>query len=229
MSDPFYLGAYWGPRREDPEQCADRLSRCLVGLASDSELLDAWFPKANRRSKATGAPVSVDSSALAALFRSGQNRRDADGSPIAELGLSVALWNGDFKRAVGLSVKCGAWSPVVPNSFVLSLPAADDGGSELYQPETARTMMRAVIASWEPEWATWTSHALREVQQPEPGAPVLGWATYLSSGRAVAEVGLPQGVEVEPIGAGVLLTVGRSPAEVPTSLLLATRELVGAS
>jgi hypothetical protein len=94
--------------------------------------------------------VSVDAEALTEPLRSGQNRRDVDGTSIPELGFSAGLWNGDFKRAGAFSVKCGAWSPVVPNSFVLNLPAADDGAAELYQPETAKALMRAVTGSWEP-------------------------------------------------------------------------------
>lgn len=223
MSSAFYLGAYWGQRHESPEACGDRLAQCLTSLASHTDVVATWYLKANRKAEATQAPVSVDADALTALLRLGQNRRDTDGTPIIELGFSAALWNGDLEHAAGLMVQCGAWSPVVSNRFVLDLPSDSDGVTELFLPETARDMLRAVINSWEPEWATWTSDALREVQKAAPGAPVFGWMTYLSS-REVSDADVPAGVEVEPFGAGVLVTLGERPGDISESLLVASRD-----
>jgi len=223
VSEPFYLGAYWGPRKEAVASCADRLAACLSGLARASELVGTWYLKANRKSEMTKAPVSIEPEALATLLQAGQNRRDVDREPILELGFSVAMWNGDYKRAVGMSVKCGAWSTVVPNSFVLSLPSIDDGAAELYAPDVAQELIRSVVTAWEPEWATFTSHSLREAQQLAPGAPVLGWATYLASRDGVSEPQVPSGVSSEPLGAGVLVRVGQDPMQLSEPVLLAAR------
>jgi hypothetical protein len=157
------------------------------------------------------------------LLRAGENRRDVDSSPISELGFSTGLWNGDFDRPVGLSNKCGAWSSAVPNSFVLNLPPALGTTTGLYEPETARGMLEAVVDAWEPKWATWTSHSLREAQGAQIGVPVLGWATYLSSRMGIPAEDIPQGVEIEPFRPGVLVTIGESPSQVDESALLAGR------
>lgn len=228
MSERFYLGAYWGPRRERVDQCARRLARCLAGLGRHSEILAAWCLKADRTS-AMESPVSMDEGELARLLRSGENRRDVNAAPIPELGFSAGLWNGDFERSVGLSTKCGAWSSAVPNSFVLNLPPAEQGAIGLHEPETAKAILGVVIEAWEPEWATWTSHYLREVQDAVVGTPVLGWATYLSFRMGIPDEGIPSDVEIEPLGPGVLVTIGESPRHVSESALLTTRSFLRAA
>lgn len=160
---------------------------------------------------------------LEELLLAGQNRRDMDRVPIPELGFSAGLWNGDFERGVGLSVNCGVWSRVVPNSFVLKLPKVGEA-VELYTAQTAMAVFRVVVDAWEPEWATWSSAALRELQGAEPPAKVMGWATYLSSRDALEDVDAPEGVEVAAAGSGVLVTVGDDPGEVSETRLLAARE-----
>lgn len=116
---PFYVGAYWGSRREGLEECASRLQIGLAALAQVSPLLARWKPKGRTRM----GPVSGDevvASQLVDVLGRGVNRRDADGSVIEELGWSWSAWNGLSRSPAAVSVQCGAttFSVGVLNSFV---------------------------------------------------------------------------------------------------------------
>jgi hypothetical protein len=196
MDEPFYLGAYWGPRRESVEDCAERLARCLGDLAACNDSLAQW-------SKKPSGAVEVTTSSLRELLLAGVNRRDADGTPIAELGFSAGLWNGDRKVPVGLSVTCGAWTstPGVMNAVVLDLPTPGEAPA-LYELDTARCLMRAVVEAWEPDWATLTTYELADALDAGPREPAVGWLTFLAGGRPVA-ADVP--ARREELGSGALL------------------------
>lgn len=69
--------------------------------------------------------------------------------------------------------------------------------------------MLAVVEAWEPDWATFASHRLREVVDPAPRQPVTGWITYLSP-RGRKPVPTHEDAVVEPAGEGVMLVTADS-------------------
>lgn len=201
--DPFYLGAYWGSRRESSLRCGERLARCVARLGQVDEALESWFRRAASKAAAK-TPVELDAESLGQLLAQGRNRRDVGGEVIEELGFSIGLWNR-AKPAVGMSGTVGA-HPAFPgmlNSFVLDFPPPEDDALRLYDPAVAEAIFQAVVEEWEPDWATWTSHALRNAQGAAPREPVVGWMTYLAD-PAVAD--LPGG---SSLLSGSAISVGR--------------------
>jgi hypothetical protein len=222
MDEPFYLGTYWGARRESVEVCAERLAGCLARLAQCSVVLAGWSTKPGR-----GADVAVDGAdldALRDLLLGGVNRRDADGSAIEELGFSLGLWNGDRDTPIGMSVTCGGWTTTqgVMNSFVLDLPAPGEA-AQLYDLETALCVMRGVVASWDPDWATLTSYELADALDARPREPSVGWITFLGAERPVPGGALAG--RREDLSGGTLLV---SADRVADAELSAVRALAGA-
>lgn len=225
----FYAGAYWGPRPESEEECARRLMRCLRDLAETDDLLGHWYKKGWSRKQATESEVLVDEETLTTLVHSGRARGDFDRSVIPELGYSVSLWNGDSKRSADFSVLCGATTSTVPNNFVLHLPQPEEAPGLLQTP-AAMSVLRAAITAWDPEWATWTSHSIREPQLGEEqydGRRILGWATYLTIRAGIEAGSAPDGIRIEPFGSGFLITLGDSPTGVARSLVLETQAFLG--
>lgn len=190
MDEPFYLGAYWGPRREPAEACARRLADCIARLGACSEQLRSWYEKADRKADAKRRLIEPDPEAVGELMLAGVNRRDADLSVIEELGFSAGLWNGDFETSVGLSVDCGKWASAqgLMNAFSLDLPPPPPRpGAQLYELDTALAIMRAVVEAWEPDWATLTSHRLADALDAGPRRPIVGWITFLAERRNVPD------------------------------------------
>lgn len=179
--EPFYLGAYWGRRRESSLRCGERLAGCVARLGEIDEALARWFRRASSKAAAK-TPVNLDPESLGRLLAQGRNRRDLDKEVIEELGFSVGLWNR-AKPVVGLSATVGAHPsfPGVLNSLVLDFPPPESEALRLYEPSVAEAIFDAVIEAWEPAWATWTSHSLRGAQDSEAREPVVGWMTYMAA------------------------------------------------
>jgi hypothetical protein len=102
---PFYLGAYWGSRRESSLRCGQRLAACAARLGEIDEALGSWFRRAVSKAAAK-TPVDLDAESLGRLLAQGVNRRDGDGEVIEELGFSAGLWN----RTRQLSAWPGPWA-----------------------------------------------------------------------------------------------------------------------
>lgn len=105
--EPFYLGAYWGSRREPLAECAVGLARFLSRLSEIDEALARWYRRGARKADAK-TPVRADAESLAKLLAEGINRRDFGGEAIEHLGFAIGLWNR-ARPTVGLSATIGAY------------------------------------------------------------------------------------------------------------------------
>jgi hypothetical protein len=140
------------------------------------------------------------------LVTPGSDGRYVDPSAIEGLGFSVGLWNGDTRRSIGLQITCGAIVPRVSNVFTLQLPDNGQLCSWLPWPK-ARRLMEILVSSFEPDWATLTSHEWRPAQGAIPPQHVVGWLTYLTDVPAAA---LVSAGEVEQFAEGTLVTAGKA-------------------
>ncbi|QDV91613.1 hypothetical protein RAS2_27170 [Phycisphaerae bacterium RAS2] len=149
------LGAFWRPRRESIEQCADRMQAFMEELVQCDEVFASWYQKGWSRKDALRRKVDVhDRGALLTLLNKGRNRRDYGGEVIEDLGFSVGLWNGGpEERTAGLMIRCGLYSKVFglgANSVVLGFP--EELGALADASKTSRVL--AITARcWEPDWA----------------------------------------------------------------------------
>ncbi|MFP2933083.1 Imm52 family immunity protein [Pyxidicoccus sp. 3LG] len=116
--DSYYAGAYWGPRRESPEECAKRLGALLAGLSETDPSLARWFQQGKSRKDALNRPLGPNVADLEAFVRRGKDRT------FDELGFSVGGWNGaaDDYEASGFLIACGGYSEWVNNRCVFTLP-----------------------------------------------------------------------------------------------------------
>jgi hypothetical protein len=165
--------------------------------------------------------VELDGVSLDRLLLQGLNRRDAGGEVIEELGFSFGLWNRN-RPAVGLGGTVGACPSFagVLNSIVLDVPPPDDeAAARLYEPAVAAAILDAVVEAWMPDWATWTSPSLRNVQGAAAREPVIGWMTYLASPLTVE---LPN-VERRSLLNGTVIEVSSQVSGLSEAAVLATR------
>jgi hypothetical protein len=91
----------------------------------------------------------------------------------------------------------------------------------LFELGVAERIMGAVVASWDPDWATWTTTDLRDRQEERDGflETNVGWLTYLSGPRAKF-ARIP---EVRPMGAGVLVVATDRAEDVDTERVVGLR------
>jgi hypothetical protein len=84
---------------------------------------------------------------LTGLLSRGVNRQDTDGSPIAELGWSLSLWNGD-QGGISASTRlhCGCTSKRVGNSATVAVSA---DGPEPISNVAAIDLLKALVELWD--------------------------------------------------------------------------------
>lgn len=225
MANRFYIAGYWPARREEVDSCADRLVRFLDCLTDVSPLLGQWFEPGADSGSTTRPPIELTLNTLRAFLSAGRNRRDTDSSVISELGFSVSLWNG-IETDAGLRVGCGRYGSTLGNAVVLNLPPPEGVGAELYSPSAALDIMRALVACWEPQWATMTSHMLRRAQSAKTGDIVVGWMTYVAQPQSVDKDRLPAGVMTQRLENGTLITIGSDVNRVSNDSVRAVREAI---
>jgi hypothetical protein len=225
--ESYYAGAYWGPRREPPEACAQRASAFLNLLAPSDPFLAHWYKPARSRKDARKHPLMpLDVPTLTELFRRGVNRADG-GKVIAQLGFSCWFDNGGGNYdSASLRIHCGDYSAASPNSCVLTLPRSGANAERVLTEGVLTSAVRAMVLAWAPDWAFATSYAY-ERQYPEPdSAPFsVGWVTYLSHRLGkVPPLPAPVRIEgIEALGTLMVLTPERFTVGNPAHVALARR------
>lgn len=212
-----YIGCYWGDRQESSSTSATALATVLTGLARFDPVFLSWFETGT--SASPDQPVSADPAALTSLLEAGVNRADFGNEALTRLGYSFDLWNGapgDQASSLGGTVGVHAGKPDIVNNVVLNLPTA-------YTPNTAA--LDLLIDAWDPDWATWTTRALRRAQGRD-FREVVGWSTYL---RCSTPTKAPDGVRTRRVGNGIVVSFEKNGADVADDDVLAVRDWLGTS
>jgi hypothetical protein len=228
MTDSFYVGGYWGPRAESMEECADRLELFMRALADIDPALATWFEPARSRKMALESKIEPRSEQLWDLLLEGRYFGDEREALMPQLGFRTDLWNGQDSE-IGLSVHCGSWSSNGrSNNALIDLPRpGDPGADKLYRPQVALALVRTIVTAWSPSDVTWVGRNLREAQDFQVPELVVGWATYLSAERVARSGKMPDDVQVEACGDGLIITIGDDPTDVPLETVMAVRKALG--
>ncbi len=185
VANKWILGAYWGPRQQTAEECAESLRTCLNGLGAVDPALASWFMRGGSQADAS-TPIPHELTGLVELVRRGQNRTDFGKEAIPSLGYQVGLWNGG---TVGFSALLGAWSTVVPNSAVLEF---NSDLEKLLEPSGGTSALQSLIDAFAPTWVSlWT----REHSRAQPrvqGLPKVGWLTWLAEAEPRPTANAPE-------------------------------------
>lgn len=229
--ETYYVGAYWGPRKEPTEECARRTAELLHLLAGCDPLLAQWYKLTKSLKDARKFPLMPpDVAALTEMFRRGVNR-EKGGPVIEQLGFSIWIGNGAGKDDnADLSIICGDYGGATPNSCLLRLPTPGYGTTaERVITTTVLTgVVRAMALAYEPDWAVATSDLHRSLLSEDedkvwPGEFV-GWVTYHSRKRGALPP-LPAPARIEPVedkGSLIVLMeerlTGRNPEHVERAL-----------
>ncbi|RKH69475.1 hypothetical protein D7X96_15085 [Corallococcus interemptor] len=227
LVDSYFAGAYWGPRKESPADCARRTSAFLTLLASCDPFLAQWYKPARSRKDARTPPLMPpDMPTLAEMFRRGVNREK--GGPVFEdLGFSFWFDNGGTSRdCAALRIHCGGYAEAFSNSCFLSLPSQGANAERIFTASVLAEVVRSMALAWDPDWCVSTSWDHRELLSDEGRTGTFaGWVTYLSRRRGKVPP-LPAPVRIEPVegkGTLIILTPERFTVANPEHVTLAHR------
>ncbi|MGO4569994.1 Imm52 family immunity protein [Rhizobium sp. 2YAF20] len=205
----YFAAAYWPARKETVDECTERTSRFLGGLATISDAFSGWRQKAGSRKGALAQKVIAPDATgdIRALLENGRNRRDIDRSIIEELGFGIGLWNSRSEtEAMSLSIHCGLYTAVggLSNSVDLRLPYSFDTTSG----ETVLALMRSFAESWEPERVILTTSNRNREEFEKARGKGKNWEPFLDVALYLEEP-LAHSFRTEELGSVRELTSGR--------------------
>lgn len=212
MQDKYYVGAYWGPRKETALECARRaelffhmLARCDVSFAR-------WY-RAGRSfpRDMPGHPVIQEMKEWEKLLLQGRPRTDVDKEVIEDMGFRRSVWNAK-KEATGIDISCGGYSPWGGPNLCLLTPTRERAIRERLLCNPVLTeVITSMATAWDPDFAMASSSEMVDLIEKGRFEVRVGWLTYLSR-RLGRLPPLPAPVRIEPVGAlGWLLVLSAEP------------------
>ena len=194
MDGSFFLGAYWRPRLETVEQCAERMLAFLLSIRDWNGGYTRWYRQGSRAPRNPEARrVQLTTTELVkALLRDAE--RDQHRQVIASAGYGIGLWSPrDSYVGQGpdgtVAVYAHVGSAVPPWNVVLINPfGSEDAVKSFFEVSALVSMMEAVVDAWEPDWCLVVSDVyLKRIYPHFGGKPNIGWLTYF----AIPLAGLP--------------------------------------
>jgi hypothetical protein len=212
MQDRYYVGAYWGPRKETALECARRAELFFRGLVRCDPSFSQWYRGGRGAPRGLpGHPVAPEVEALEKLLLRGRARTDVDKEVIEDLGFSQIMWNAK-EEATDLHLSCGGYSPWGgPNSCLLKPPRQGAARERLLRTPVLIEVLTLMATAWDPDFAMATSGEMVDLVEKRGFEVRVGWLTYLSR-RLGTVPPLPAPVRIEPVGAlGWLLVLSPEP------------------
>ncbi|KFA88598.1 Imm52 family immunity protein [Archangium violaceum] len=212
MQEDYYIGAYWGPRKETALECARRAELLLRGLARCDSSFSQWY-RAGRGfpRELPGHPVQPEVKELEQLFLRSRNRTDVGKEVIEDLGFSRIMWNAK-QTATDLHLSCGKYSPWGgPNVCLLKPPGQGPVRERLLRVPVLAEVLTCMVTAWDPDFAMASSSEMVDLVEKRGSEVRMGWLTYLS--RRLGKLPpLPAPVRIEPVGKlGWLLVLSPEP------------------
>jgi hypothetical protein len=195
----YYVGAYWGPRKETALECARRAELFFHMLARCDPSFTQWY-RAGRGfpRELPGWPVHLEVEAWEKLLLQGRLRNDVDKGVIEDLGFSQMVWNTK-KEATYVSLRCGAYSPCGHNSCLLESLSLKGLQERLLRAPLLAEVLTSMATAWDPDFAMASSSQMVELMEKDGFEVRVGWLTYLS--RRLGKLPpLPAPVRIEPVG-----------------------------
>lgn len=161
-------------------KCAGLLLSYLQSLSR----FDAVFDRQWLTSARTSEPIELNHRSIDALLKKGIHKTDFypghPPEPIRELGFSATLYSDGYSRA-SLQAHCGAYTPHVRNSLILSLPNATADGKRIFHPKSLVRLIEMSTDVWDPDTGQVWSHQLSEKIGETINDFQVGWMTYVAS------------------------------------------------
>jgi hypothetical protein len=212
MYEWYYVGSYWGARKETALECARRAELFFHMLSRCDPTFAQWY-RGGRGAPRTlpGHPVQLDVPEWEQLFLRGMFRTDVSKKVIEEFGFKQYVWNAKNKERTRIEFHCGGYSLGAVNTCLLYPPEVGPLRERILSAPLMAEVLTSVATAWDPDFAMVSSSEMVDLVRKRKGEVRVGWLTYLSR-RLGTVPPLPAPVRIEPVGAlGWLLVLSPEP------------------
>ena len=199
MFEWYYVGGYWGVRKETALECARRAEVFFHMLARCDPTFAQWYRRGRGFPRELpGYPVRPEAQEWEQLFLQGRNRNDVDKGVIEHLGFMTHVWNAKKERT-RVSFNCGAYSPGAVNSCLIDPPDEGPVRERILSAPVLAEVLTSVATAWDPDFAIASSTEMVDVVKKRKEEVRVGWLTYLS--RRLGKLPpLPAPLRIAPVG-----------------------------
>ncbi len=199
--DEFFIGFYWGPRKENVSACAGRLFDLFRRLQEVDPSCYWASVQQTRRSKASHPSKPQIAKALVA----GVNRRHDNNEVIAELGFLATFISSDN---LVLRVVCGGSSIGLKNCIVINFPDDEPILDRWLKVPKLLSLSKAIVEAWQPDSGGIRSHECSKIVYASPTEYKFGWINFFKTARleAAPVVSKPSYVVQDEHGYYIILT-----------------------
>jgi hypothetical protein len=200
MQEWYYVGGYWGPRKETALECARRAEVFFHMLARCDPTFAQWYRGGRGAPRGLpGHPVRPEVEEWEQLFLRGRNRNDVDKGVIERLGFSEIVVNAR-KDSTSISLHCGEYSPWGGgNTCIIDPPGEGPVAERILSAPVLAEVLTSVATAWDPDFAIASSTEMVDLVEKRKREVRVGWLTYLS--RRLGKLPpLPAPVRIEPVG-----------------------------
>ncbi|WNG23612.1 hypothetical protein F0U62_05900 [Cystobacter fuscus] len=212
MHEWYYVGGYWGPRKETALECARRAELFFHMLARCDSTFTQWYRGGRGAPRSLpGHPVRPEVVEWEQLFLRGRLRTDVSKKVIEEFGFVEYVWNAKTKERTRVEFSCGAYSHGAVNTCLLRPPEVGPLRERILSAPLLAEVLTSLATAWDPDFAIAGSNEMVRLVQKRKGEVRVGWLTYLSR-RLGTVPPLPAPVRIEPVGTlGWLLVLSPEP------------------
>jgi hypothetical protein len=211
VTSRYSVLAYWGPRRESPEESAPKLLATFKALSEIDPALVYWLVDAHKGKPALASSLDVD--AAARWIAKGQNRSEVRQLPIPEFGYLFYASNQTKSgpRYLAFDGKLGGYikAPILTNYVCLAAEPLGPSNEDIINFRIFKSVLVAFVTIWNPTWCQAvptdlldiTSRIDRVRHRPRLGG---GWITYLAAPFA-QKIAPPRSTKCEALKGGILM------------------------
>lgn len=148
--ESYFLGIYWGPRKENIDICADKVKSTFDFLSTFHKSFQNWYRTQKPKKGQPLMPIDLSKDALKDLLEIGKNYND-DGTLNDDLGYLLYLKSDiNYNLSHVLSITCSCYSDLFQNCVTLNV-GKNEGYSHLTNIDVLKSMYLQLVDIWKPE------------------------------------------------------------------------------
>ena len=179
MIDTFYIGAYWGSRRENVSEVADKTVKTLLDLKQLDEQFLNWYRTGMSRKKAMEKRFTTDQAEVQELYSKSVKKEELKDGFTTHI-FKLGLWSGHSNdTSCGISFNVGGqFEGGLSNCCVIEMPVEGEARERLLRLEKIKLLIDVLVKNWRPERVVLVSQELKKTLHT---VNEIGWVTYVAN------------------------------------------------
>jgi hypothetical protein len=149
MLQNYFIGLYWGPRKEDLNVCVEKVYNTIIYLSQTDDSFKLWYRTAKPKKGTLLAPIDINKLSIEKLFLNAQIYNDI-GDLEEDLGYLFSLKSEvNYKISHVLSITCGSYHHRLTNC--VNLEILGENIKNKMKIEDIKNIYIRLIEIWQPD------------------------------------------------------------------------------